>query len=476
MRAVAGLCLACLPALAILLLPAPVSALPGLLPVTGSAAEAGSDAAAAAPTSQLSAEAWLAADLAATDRRTSAALARRLGAVPGLEDVEVEVDAGVATLRGEVTAEADRELAETLAHGVAEVVAVRNRLTASTRLSRRLDPALELGRERLQRLASALPLLLVAVLVVWLFAWLGRWLSRRQRLFHRFRRNPFLASLVRQVVRTAALLAGVLIALDLLGATALVGAVLGTAGVIGLALGFAFRDLVENYIASVLLSLRQPFAPHDHVVIDGHEGRVVSLNSRATILMTLEGNHLRLPNAMVFKSVMLNYTRNPNRQFWFDIGIGTGEDLAAAQRVGLGVLCGMPAVLDDPAPASAVMELGESSVAVRFFGWIDQRSASWLSVRSEALQLVKCALEEAGVDLPEPIYRVHLQDASALPAARRSGPAAARPAAVERDAPRTPAEPLPPAKPDPLQAQIASERADPRQRERDLLDADAPRE
>ena len=67
---------------------------------------------------------------------------------------------------------------------------------------------------------------------------------------------------------------------------------------------------------------RQPFRANDHVVIDSFEGRVIRLTSRATVLMTPDGNHLRLPNAMVFRSVILNYTRNPSRRFEFDVGIG----------------------------------------------------------------------------------------------------------------------------------------------------------
>ena len=85
-------------------------------------------------------------------------------------------------------------------------------------------------------------------------------------------RNPFLRELARTTVRWAMLLVGVLIALEIMNATALVGAVLGTAGVLGVALGFAFKDILENYLAGILMSLRQPFAPNDHVVIDGNEG------------------------------------------------------------------------------------------------------------------------------------------------------------------------------------------------------------
>src|SRR3546814_6765294 len=95
------------------------------------------------------------------------------------------------------------------------------------------------------------------------------------------------------------------------------------------------RDTVDNYVSSLMLSLRQPFRANDHVVIEGHEGRVVRLTSRATILMTLEGNHLRIPNSTVFKAVILNYTRNPERRFDFELGIDANDDPVDGMAVGL---------------------------------------------------------------------------------------------------------------------------------------------
>ena len=197
--------------------------------------------------------------------------------------------------------------------------------------------------------------------------------------------------------------------------------------VLGVALGFAFKDILENYLAGILLSLRQPFAQRDHVVIDGNEGVVVALTSRATILMTPDGNHLRLPNALVFRGVMLNYTRNPGRRFEFDVGVGVNEDLVAAQRLGLEALAGLDGLLAKPPPRAFINALGDSSVQLRFQGWVDQRTHEFVLVRSEAIRTVKLALEAAGMDMPEPIYRVQIteRDAGAT-AARAPGAAAAR--------------------------------------------------
>lgn len=266
--------------------------------------------------------------------------------------------------------------------------------------------------ERLQQqtyhLIASLPLLVLALLVIWLAWRVGSWLSRRNSLDRVARRNPFLRDLVKTSTRWAVTLGGILVALEILNATALVGAVLGTAGVMGVALGFAFKETLENYLAGILMSVRQPFAPRDHVVIDGNEGVVIALTSRATILMTLDGNHLRLPNALVFRSVMLNYTRNPTRRFEFDVGVGVNEDLLCAQRLGTGQLTQVDGVIASPPPRAYIAALGDSNVQVRFHGWVDQRTHDFLLVKSEAIRRVKLALEEAGMDMPEPIYRVQL--------------------------------------------------------------------
>ncbi|MDQ3269729.1 MAG: mechanosensitive ion channel [Pseudomonadota bacterium] len=346
----------------------------------------------------------------ADDERIASQVAARLARQESLGGVSTRVNAGTVILTGTVPAEVHRELAESVAAKVPGVVAVDNEISLGTSVRDRLRPALDQVQDKFMRLLASLPLLLLAFALVVVFAWIGRALARRLHLLRRGSRNPYLDSLLRQLVRLALLLIGLLIALDLVGATALVGAVLGSAGVLGIMLGFAFRNLAENHLAGVMLSLRRPFEPGDHIVVDGHEGKVMSLNSRATVLMTLDGNHLRLPNAMVFKSVLLNYTRNPMRRLQFSLGIGTGEDLSAARRVGMDAMLRMDAIATDPPPNAAVQSVGDSSVQMDFFAWVDQREVDFLKTRSEAIRQVKLAIEAAGMDMPEPIYRVQLSN------------------------------------------------------------------
>ena len=262
------------------------------------------------------------------------------------------------------------------------------------------DAALASGISLLRKL----PLFVLAVLIVLASWWFSRFVGNRLHWLRVRSRNPYMNDLMRMVVRTLILVIGVITALDLLGMTAAVGAVLGSAGVAGLVLGFAFRDIAENYIASILLSVRRPFAPGDHLLIDSHEGKVVSVTSRATVLMTLDGNHLQLPNSVVFKSVLLNYTRNPKRRFDFTIQIDTGESITRAKQAALAAIAQTEGVLDDPGPSWLAVEHQPSGITLRFLAWIDQRESDFGKARSEALRRVKAAFAAEGIHLPRTTY------------------------------------------------------------------------
>lgn len=347
------------------------------------------------------------------DAMIEARLEQLFGSLDGLQAVDVSVNGGVVTLRGVVATKAAHRQAVAIARRVLDVAEVRDQIDESRDLWQRLLQTRDRVLTQMLDFVAYLPFLVVALLVVLLARWLAQGLAGSERLMRRFSRNPFMRDLVRQAVRVMVLGAGLLLALEVLDASTLVGSLLGAAGVFGLAVGFALRDTVENYIASLLLSLRQPFARDDLVQIAGWEGRVLRLTARATILMTLDGNHTRIPNATVYKAVIVNYTQNPKRRFHFDVGVDTEQNLAAAQALAASTLEGMQGVLDDPPPVCTVEQLGDSNVLLRVFGWVDQSTAEFLKVRSEAIRLVKAAFDRAGIVMPEPIYNLRL---GALPA------------------------------------------------------------
>ncbi len=272
-----------------------------------------------------------------------------------------------------------------------------------------VDDAFSEVQDKVAKLIGTLPLLVVALIIVAFSIWFGGWFSRRIKILRRIsNQNPYMDGLLRNIIKFLIVLGGVLLALDMLGATSLVGAVLGSAGVVGLVLGFAFKDIAENYVSGILLSIRQPFNPGDLVKIDTHEGRVVALTARATLLMTLDGNQLLLPNATVFKSVMLNYTRNPRRRFDFTTNVNIGSSWSEAMSIGIKTISEIPGVLADPAPSALIKDLADDGASLQFFGWIDQKKSDLSKTRSEAMRLVRRKLREAGASPPDATQKVVL--------------------------------------------------------------------
>ncbi len=330
--------------------------------------------------------------------------------IEDLKDIQVEVRNGVVTLTGETVSARASERAQTLASRFQGVAYVQNGITQETQVESRLAPAVKKIDQYVNSTIRQLPVIAVALIVGASFWFLSALITRWDRPYKFLGINTLLLNMLRQFLRAAVFMVGLLIVFDILDVTALVGALIGTAGVIGIAIGFAFRDIVENYLSGMLLSLRSPFSVNDLVTIASHEGKILRMTTRETILMTLEGNHVRIPNATVFKSVICNFTRNPRRRFDFPVGVGMEEDLSLVQDVGCRTLRAMEGVLEDPAPFMRVEELGAFSVNVRFFGWIDQVHVDWFKVKSEAVRLVKNALDESAITMPTETYTVLLRE------------------------------------------------------------------
>ena len=401
-----------------------------------------------------------------------AALAQRLRDILsalGEPDVSVAIEAGVVSLSGDVSdAATSTEIAD-IARRLEGVVAVRNRLAETGRLDETINPAIERFRARISQAIARVPLFLLAAVIFAAVVWIGALLARSP-LWDRPAPNRFIAGILRKTVRILFVLGGLVVALDVVGATALLGTILGAAGIVGLAIGFAVRDTVENFVASVMLSLRQPFRPNDLVEIDGDSGRVIRLTSRATILLSLDGNHIRIPNAVVFKSRIVNYTRNAARRFVFDIGIDPEADLEATRRLAEQALAETSFVLATPEPIVWIEAISEAGVVLRVTGWIDQETTGFASARGDAMRLVKEAIEAAGVSIPDTTYRIRFEGTppSPIPAepAGAVQPRPTRAPVAERPAERDRSEEKA------VVALVAAERHG----EDDLLRPDAPQE
>lgn len=334
-------------------------------------------------------------DSATQDAAIAVRIRDILGELEGYGDVTVTVSSGIVTLKGSTLDQPAINRLGELVSRVDGVVTIENRVTETTDLVERLNPAVERFKSRIQQMIAFIPLALVAFAVFALIVFIGFFIARQKKPWDQIAPNAFIADIYRQIIRVSTIIAAVVVSLDIIGAAALLSTILGAAGIIGLAIGFAVRDTVENFIASILLSMRQPFRPNDLIEINGDMGKVIRLTSRATILLSLDGNHIRIPNATVFKSRIINYTRNRSRRFQFDQSIEASKGIKEQRRLVLDTLKALPFVLDTPAPSVWIDSASKDSATLRLSAWFDQRETDMSLARGEAIRIIQEALVKA---------------------------------------------------------------------------------
>lgn len=316
--------------------------------------------------------------------------------------VNVEVKEGIAFLNGQADNVEHREWATKLAQKTQDVVAVVNRMEIQSKGLLDFSPAFEELKGLGAEFVRSLPLIiagLIMLIATWFAAKLTSMLS--SSLFKVRLKSYVLADIASKTLATLVFLFGLYLVMRVSGLTRLALTILGSTGLLGLVIGFAFRDIAENFLASILISLQHPFAKNDLIEVAGIEGYVQNVNTRSTLLMTLEGNYVQIPNATIYKEKITNFTANPKTRFEFVIGVGYDNVIEEAQSLALEVLQDHPAVVDDPESLILVHELTSSTVNLRVIFWIDILKYSRLKVRSSVIRLVMEAFEDAGISMPD---------------------------------------------------------------------------
>ena len=330
-------------------------------------------------------------------------LAKFLPKYPGARTLSVTVDDGVVTLQGRVDDDDSRDEITDVVRRVEGVRLVLNQ----TRTDEEVMTAWEFAARELNKIrdyfARKWLLVIVALGLAALTALLARLFAAHSEVLLSLPvRNMLLRSVAGSLISSMLVIGGLLLALSTLKLTQAVLSILGLAGVVGLAVGFAFRDITENFIASVLLGVRRPFQIGDYVTVAGQSGVVKSLNTRATVLVTLEGNHVRIPNALVFKEILINSTASPSLRNSFDVVIppeaSTADALAALGRV----LSEQEGILADPPPRAAVESLEPGGVRLRTYFWSPTHGVDLIQLLSDSKLKARVALQRAGV-FPLPV-------------------------------------------------------------------------
>jgi small conductance mechanosensitive channel len=354
----------------------------------------------------------IAVDAPVSDRQLQQRLAQLLPKYPGVRSVQVEVEDGVVTLTGHVEDDAVRTRLRDFVRRVQGVHLVLNQ----TKTDAQVLSAWQLAEQQLAGFWAVLSqkwlLGLLALVTLMVSLVLARFFWHfADRLLAPFSRNLLLRSVLGSVLGGLIIGGGFLLALRILGLTETVLPGLGLAGVVALALGFAFRDIAENFISSILLGARRPFRAGDYIVVAGHEGVVKSLNTRATILVTLEGHQVRIPNAKVFKEIVVNRTASSSIQAHFDVLIPYEVSTVAAQEAVTRALRAHDGVLAEP-PARVLIEALESgAVRLRVYFWFAARGIDGFKLLSDVRLRVKVALQLAGITPPPSAVSLSLADA-----------------------------------------------------------------
>ncbi len=180
-------------------------------------------------------------------------------------------------------------------------------------------------------------------------------------------------------------------------------AILGAAG---LAVGLALKDSLSNFAAGVMLVFFRPFRSGDYIEAAGISGTVVSIKIFNTILRTPDNRIITVPNALIYADSITNFSAEDKRRIDLVIGIGYDDDIARAKALIQGVLGQDNRILDEPAPVMLLVELGESSVDIAVRPWV--KSSDYGQVRSDLLEHIKRALENAGLSIPSPQRDLHI--------------------------------------------------------------------
>lgn len=258
---------------------------------------------------------------------------------------------------------------------------------------------------------GTLPNIVLAVVVFVLFCLVGGWVrSLVRRVAERYHRHRNLGFVLGRLSQGALIFVGLLVSLSIALPTFRAGDLVQLLGIGSVAIGFAFRDIFQNFLAGILLLLAEPFRIGDQIIVQHYEGTVEDIQTRATFIRTYDGRRVVIPNAVLFTESVTVNTAFPQRRTEYDVGIGYGDDINEAKRLILEAVRDVPGVLRSPPPAAIVVRLADFNVAVRVWWWTKPEWPNVLDVQDRVLSTIKRTLMENGIDLPFPTQQVLFHD------------------------------------------------------------------
>lgn len=213
---------------------------------------------------------------------------------------------------------------------------------------------------------------------------------------------------------------GIIVFLRQVGLGNAAGGLLAGAGVSALILGFAFKDIGENFLAGFFLAFSRPFKSGDIIEINSYLGRVKEMTLRNTNIRTFDGRDIYIPNALLIKNPLTNFTKDGLMRHDFVIGINYGKDITEVTKAILETLFSMPNIVQkgDLKPFVIINDFSTSTINLKIFFWINTFDflGSLTVLKSSVLQAIIVRLMKDGIISPAGIAKLKIyQDDASIP-------------------------------------------------------------
>lgn len=259
---------------------------------------------------------------------------------------------------------------------------------------------------------ALLPNLILALIVFAIFFFVARTIKKIVRNLTRDRRQARnLGMVLGRLAQGTTILVGLFIALSIVIPSLKANDLVQLLGISSVAIGFAFRDILQNFLAGILILLTEPFQIDDQIVFKSFECTVENIQTRATTIRTYDGRRIVIPNSELFTNAVTVNTAFEHRRLQYDVGIGYGDDIDQAKQLLLEAIHETDGVLKTPAPDAIVVELAGSSVNIRARWWVaPPRRADVLDLQDQVLTNIKNKQTANGIDLPFPTQQILFHD------------------------------------------------------------------
>jgi small-conductance mechanosensitive channel len=274
-----------------------------------------------------------------------------------------------------------------------------------------ITQAWETIQEMANTFVSQLPVIGLGIIIFALFYVLGIWAKALTRRFVRTAGLTEGASVVLgRLSRWGVTFAGFLLAVNVTVPSFTTAELIQFLGIGSVAVGFAFRDILQNFLSGILLLLTEPFHIGDQIVIDDFEGTVEDIQTRATMIRTYDGRRIVIPNSDLFTDAVMVNTAFERRRSEYDFGIGYSDDAELAQRLILETLSEVEGVVSDPPPEVFVVELGDFTMNIRARWWTNSWRGDVVATQSRVVGAVWHKLATNYIDMPFPTQQVLFHD------------------------------------------------------------------